>query len=236
MTQKKILIVEDEADIREILRLVLEKADFICFESDNIKDAYIKIIDLQPDLVLLDWMLPMGSGIDLARRLKRDEFTAKLPIIMLTAREEEADKVLGLDSGADDFITKPFSSRELVARVKSVMRRAGGLTEHGNIHLGDLTLDTTSQRVMIKDQPITMGPSETRLLTFFMTPPERVYSRGQLLDYVWGANVYIDERTVDVHIRRLRLALGKQHAQFVQTVRGSGYRFSSKIDGEGRSA
>ena len=141
MTQKKILIVEDEEDIREILRLVLEKADFICFEADNIKDAYIKIIDLQPDLVLLDWMLPAGSGIDLARRLKRDELTASLPIIMLTAREEEADKVLGLDSGADDFITKPFSSRELVARVKSVMRRTGGLTEHSNIHMGGLTLD-----------------------------------------------------------------------------------------------
>jgi two-component system phosphate regulon response regulator PhoB len=230
MTQKKILIVEDEEDIREILRFVLEKADFICFEADNIKDAYIKIIDLQPDLVLLDWMLPAGSGIDLARRLKRDELTASLPIIMLTAREEEADKVLGLDSGADDFITKPFSSRELVARVKSVMRRTGGLTEHSNIHIGGLTLDSTAQRVMIKDQPISMGPSETRLLTFFMTHPERVYSRGQLLDYVWGANVYIDERTVDVHIRRLRNALGKQHAQFVQTVRGSGYRFSTKID------
>ena len=236
MTQKKILIVEDEEDIREILRLVLEKADFICFESDNIKQAYVQIIDLQPDLVLLDWMLPMGSGIELARRLKGDELTAKLPIIMLTAREEEADKVLGLDSGADDFITKPFSPRELVARVKSVMRRAGGMSEQSHIHVGDLTLDSTAQRVMIKDLPITMGPSEIRLLTFFMTHPERVYSRGQLLDYVWGRNVYIDERTVDVHIRRLRNALGKQHAQFVQTVRGSGYRFSSKIDGEGRSA
>ena len=230
MTQKKILIVEDEEDIREILRLVLEKADYLCIEAGNIKDAYIKIIDLEPDLVLLDWMLPMGSGIELARRLKRDELTAKIPIIMLTAREEEADKVLGLDSGADDFITKPFSPRELVARVKSVMRRTGATHEQVQLQVGDLSLDSTSQRVMIKHQPIVIGPAETRVLTFFMSHPERVYSRGQLLDYVWGRNVYIDERTVDVHIRRLRNALGKQHALLVQTVRGSGYRFSSKLD------
>jgi len=233
MAQKKILIVEDEEDIREILRLVLEKAGFICIEAENIKHAYVKIIDLKPDLVLLDWMLPMGSGIELARRLKRDELTAKLPIIMLTAREEEADKVLGLDSGADDFITKPFSPRELVARVKSVMRRTGVEVEHSQLQVEDLSLDTASQRVMIKQQPITIGPAETRLLTFFMNHPERVYSRGQLLDNVWGRNVYIDERTVDVHIRRLRNALGKQHALFVQTVRGSGYRFSAKINEQG---
>jgi two-component system phosphate regulon response regulator PhoB len=233
MTQNKILIVEDEEDIREILRFVLEKAGFICFESDNIKDAYIKIIALQPELILLDWMLPMGSGIELTRRLKGDELTAKLPIIMLTAREEESDKVLGLDSGADDFITKPFSPRELVARLKSVMRRTGVVADQTKIQVGELTLDPASQRVIVKGQPIVIGPSEIRLLTFFMTHPERVYSRGQLIDYVWGRNVYIDERTVDVHIRRLRKALGTQHAPLVQTVRGSGYRFSTKLDEAG---
>jgi two-component system phosphate regulon response regulator PhoB len=230
MKQKKVLIVEDEEDIREMLRLALEMADFECFEADNIKDAHIKIIDQQPDLVLLDWMLPKGSGIELARRLKRDELTAKLPIIMLTAREEEADKVLGLESGADDYITKPFSPRELVARLKAVLRRAGVGADQGSLQVENLILDPAAQRVSIAGQPIAIGPSEMRLLTFFMCHQERAYSRGQLLDHVWGGNVYIDERTVDVHIRRLRKALGKHYASFVQTVRGTGYRFSTKLD------
>lgn len=226
---KKVLIVEDEEDIREMLRLALEMADFECFEADNIRDAHIHIIDHNPDLVLLDWMLPGGSGIELARRLKRDELTARVPIIMLTAREEEADKVLGLEAGADDYITKPFSPRELVARLKAVLRRTGISNAEAEFKVGDLVVDTAAQRVSIGDVGVNMGPSEYRLLMFFMSHQERAYTRGQLLDHVWGGNVYIDERTVDVHIRRLRKALGDAYAPLVQTVRGTGYRFSTKL-------
>lgn len=226
---KKVLIVEDEEDIREMLRLALEMADFECYEADNIRDAHIHIIDHNPDLVLLDWMLPGGSGIELARRLKRDELTARVPIIMLTAREEEADKVLGLEAGADDYITKPFSPRELVARLKAVLRRTGVGSADAVIKVGDLAVDTAAHRATIGDAALNMGPSELRLLTFFMGNQERAYTRGQLLDHVWGGNVYIDERTVDVHIRRLRKALGDAYAPMVQTVRGTGYRFSTKL-------
>ena len=226
---KKVLIVEDEEDIREMLRLALEMADFECYEADNIRDAHIHIIDHNPDLVLLDWMLPGGSGIELARRLKRDELTARVPIIMLTAREEEADKVLGLEAGADDYITKPFSPRELVARLKAVLRRTGISSADAVLKVGDLTVDTAAHRATIGDIALNMGPSELRLLTFFMSHQERAYTRGQLLDHVWGGNVYIDERTVDVHIRRLRKAIGDDYAPMVQTVRGTGYRFSTKL-------
>lgn len=226
---KKVLIVEDEEDIREMLRLALEMADFECYEADNIRDAHIHIIDHNPDLVLLDWMLPGGSGIELARRLKRDELTARVPIIMLTAREEEADKVLGLEAGADDYITKPFSPRELVARLKAVLRRTGISSADAVLKVGDLAVDTAAHRATIGDVALNMGPSELRLLTFFMSHQERAYTRGQLLDHVWGGNVYIDERTVDVHIRRLRKAIGDDYAPMVQTVRGTGYRFSTKL-------
>jgi two-component system phosphate regulon response regulator PhoB len=229
MKQKRVLIVEDEEDIRELLRFALEMADFECFEANNIRDAHIQIVDHKPDMVLLDWMLPDGSGIELARRLKRNELTASVPIIMLTAREEESDKILGLESGADDYITKPFSPRELVARLKAVLRRTGESTGDLLLKVGDLVLDPAAQRASIGDRSITMGPTELRLLSFFMSHQERVYTRDQLLDHVWGGNVYIDERTVDVHIRRLRKALGKEYSGLVQTVRGTGYRFSSKL-------
>ena len=229
MKQKRVLIVEDEEDIREMLRLALEMADFECLEADNIRDAHIQIVDHNPDMVLLDWMLPGGSGIELARRLKRDELTANVPIIMLTAREEESDKILGLESGADDYITKPFSPRELVARLKAVLRRTGVSADDLLLKVGDLALDPAAQRASIGNRSLTMGPTELRLLSFFMSHQERAYTRGQLLDHVWGGNVYIDERTVDVHIRRLRKALGKDYAGLVQTVRGTGYRFSTKL-------
>jgi two-component system phosphate regulon response regulator PhoB len=179
-------------------------------------------------LILLDWMLPGTSGIELARRLKRDELTGDIPIIMLTAKGEEDNKIQGLEVGADDYITKPFSPRELVARLKAVLRRAGPTDGETPIEVGGLLLDPISHRVTIDGKPAEMGPTEYRLLQFFMTHQERAYTRGQLLDQVWGGNVYVEERTVDVHIRRLRKALGDAYENLVQTVRGTGYRFSTK--------
>ena len=181
-----------------------------------------------PDLILLDWMLPGVSGIDYARRLRRDDLTRNVPVIMLTARGEENDKVSGLDAGVDDYVVKPFSARELVARIKAVLRRSHGDGEDGNVELGGLRIDGPAHRVFADDKPVAIGPTEYRLLYFFMTHADRVYSRGQLLDHVWGGNVYVEERTVDVHIRRLRKTLepfGKEN--LVQTVRGAGYRFSA---------
>ena len=186
-------------------------------------------MDRKPDLILLDWMLPGGtSGIELARRLKREELTSDIPIIMLTAKGEEDNKIQGLEVGADDYITKPFSPRELVARLKAVLRRAGPADAESPIEIGGLLLDPISHRVTIDGTPAEMGPTEYRLLQFFMTHQERAYTRGQLLDQVWGGNVYVEERTVDVHIRRLRKALGEAYENLVQTVRGTGYRFSTK--------
>jgi two-component system phosphate regulon response regulator PhoB len=183
-----------------------------------------------PDLILLDWMLPGMSGLDFARRLRRDEMTREIPIIMLTARGEENDRVNGLDAGVDDYVVKPFSTRELLARIKAVMRRSQSETEQGTVELGGLKIDGPAHRVYAGDRPVPIGPTEYRLLYFFMTHPERVYSRGQLLDHVWGGNVYVEERTVDVHIRRLRKTLEPFALDaLVQTVRGSGYRFSTTI-------
>ena len=221
MAGKTILIVDDEAPIREMIAVALEMAGYDCIEAENTQQAHACIIDKQPDLILLDWMLPGTTGIELARRLKRNEMTAEIPIIMLTAKGEEDNKIQGLEVGADDYITKPFSPRELVARLKAVLRRAGP-ADNG------LHLDPASHRVTIDDRPADMGPTEYRLLQFFMTHQERAYTRGQLLDQVWGGNVYVEERTVDVHIRRLRKALGNQYEHLVQTVRGTGYRFSTK--------
>jgi len=230
MPQKTILIVDDEAPIRDMLRVALEMADYCCMEAKDAQQAHSLIVDRKPDLVLLDWMLPGTSGIELARRLKRDDVTSQVPIIMLTAKGEEDNKIQGLEVGADDYITKPFSPRELVARLKAVLRRTDTLTDSGPISVEGLTLDPTSHRVTINDEPVQMGPTEYRLLEFFLTHQERVYTRGQLLDHVWGGNVYVEERTVDVHIRRLRKALQLgEHDRFVQTVRGAGYRFSLKV-------
>ena len=230
MQDKTILIVDDEMAIREMIRMSLEMAGFNCLEAGDIQSAHSQIIDQSPDLVLLDWMLPGGSGIELLRRLKRDEITANLPVIMLTAKTEEDNKIQGLDVGADDYVTKPFAPRELLSRIKAVLRRAGIDDQDSVIVVAGLTLDPSCHRVFIDDQPVTMGPTEFRLLSFFMTHQERAYSRGQLLDYVWGGNVYVEERTVDVHIRRLRKALTTSttsYANLVQTVRGTGYRFST---------
>ena len=228
MTGKTILIVDDEAPIREMIAVALEMAGYDCVEAANSQEALASIVDRQPDLMLLDWMLPGSTGIELARRLKRDELTAEIPIIMLTAKGEEDNKIQGLEVGADDYITKPFSPRELVARLKAVLRRAGPADNDSPLEIDGLLLDPLSHRVTIDGEPADMGPTEYRLLQFFMTHQERAYTRGQLLDQVWGGNVYVEERTVDVHIRRLRIALGKTYENLVQTVRGTGYRFSTK--------
>jgi two-component system phosphate regulon response regulator PhoB len=230
MPKHTVLIVDDEAAIRDMLCIALEAADFNVLDAENAQQAHAKIIDGQPDLVLLDWMMPGTTGLELLRRLKRDELTANIPVIMLTAKAEEDSKISGLDAGADDFIPKPFSPRELISRVKAVLRRVGREELQKPISIGQLVFDPVGHRVSIADQPINLGPTEYRLLQFFLTHQERVYSRDQILDYVWGGNVYLDERTVDVHIRRLRKAISVAgHENYVQTVRGAGYRFSTQL-------
>lgn len=224
---KKVLIVDDEAPIREMIAVALEMAGYECLEASNAREAHATIVDVKPDMVLLDWMMPGASGIDLARRLRRDETTADIPIIMLTAKGDEDNKITGLEAGVDDYITKPFSPRELVARLKTVLRRTTPQGVEEAVTVNGLTLDPISHRVTANDAPIDLGPTEFRLLQFFMTHQDRAYSRNQLLDMVWGGNVYVEERTVDVHIRRLRKALGPDFEGLVQTVRGTGYRFSS---------
>lgn len=228
MSGKTVLIVDDEPAIREMIAVALEMADYECLEAADAREAHALIIDRQPDIILLDWMLPGTSGIELARRLKKEETTADIPIIMLTAKVEEDNKIRGLEVGADDYITKPFSPRELVARLKAVLRRATPPGIDAPIEVDGLTLDPTSHRVTAGDSILNVGPTEYRLLQFFMTHQERVYTRSQLLDQVWGGNVYVEERTVDVHIRRLRKALGERHDYLIQTVRGAGYRFSTQ--------
>jgi two-component system, OmpR family, phosphate regulon response regulator PhoB len=229
MTSKTVLIVDDEASIREMIAVALEMADYRVLEADNAQAAHAIVVDEKPDLLLLDWMMPGTSGIELARRLKREETTAELPIIMLTAKGEEDNKIQGLEAGADDYITKPFSPRELVARLKAVLRRTTPRGIEEAVEVDGLLLDPASHRVSSHGQALEIGPTEYRLLQFFMTHQERAYTRGQLLDQVWGGNVYVEERTVDVHIRRLRKALGDPHQQLIQTVRGTGYRFSARV-------
>ncbi len=226
--EKTVLIVDDEAPIREMIAVALEMADYACIEAANAREAYMAIVDQRPDMILLDWMLPETSGIEFARRLKRDQSTAEIPIIMLTAKADEDNKIQGLEVGADDYITKPFSPRELVARLKAVLRRTTPQGMETAIEVEGLVLDPIGHRVMSNDSALTMGPTEYKLLQFFMTHQDRVYTRTQLLDQVWGGNVYVEERTVDVHIRRLRKALGAAHEHLVQTVRGAGYRFSTQ--------
>lgn len=225
----KILIVEDEEAIRDMLGYSLMKEGFSCDEAADIDQARTSVESNRPNLILLDWMLPGMSGVDYARRLRSVPETRDIPIIMLTAKGEEADKVKALDSGADDYITKPFSTKELVARVKAVLRRYSADNDGGVIEVGGLLLDPDTYRVKADDQEIEISPTEFKLLHFFITHPERVYSRSQLLDHVWGENVYVEERTVDVHIRRLRKTLEPfEFDQFIQTVRSVGYRFSAR--------
>ncbi len=229
MTSKTVLIVDDEAAIREMIAVALQMAGYRCLEAENAQSAHAIVVDHQPDIILLDWMMPDVSGIELGRRLKRETAYADIPIIMLTARSEEDNKIQGLEAGADDYITKPFSPRELIARLKAVLRRTATAGIDEPIEVEGLRLDPSSHRVSSGETELEFGPTEFRLLQFFMTHPERAYTRSQLLDQVWGGNVYVEERTVDVHIRRLRLALGAQHEHLVQTVRGTGYRFSTKV-------
>ncbi|MFT3905534.1 MAG: phosphate regulon transcriptional regulator PhoB [Steroidobacteraceae bacterium] len=229
MTGKQILIVEDEQPIREMVAFGLKRAGFTVREAEDSRGARAQLADRRPDLVLIDWMLPDTSGLELTRSLKREAATRDLPVIMLTARSEESDKVAGLEGGADDYMTKPFSPRELVARVNALLRRSGGQAAEELIQFGTLQLDRAGHRVVAGEAPVALGPTEYRLLEFFMTHPERVYSREQLLDRVWGGNVYVEERTIDVHIRRLRKALEEHECDhLVQTVRGAGYRFSAR--------
>ena len=224
-----ILIVDDEPDIRELLRFALEGADFRCQEAGHAEDARRLIAAETPDLVLLDWMLPGRSGLALAQELKQNAKTRGLPIIMVSARGEEEDRIKGLDTGADDYIAKPFSPRELVARVNAVLRRSRPEDADERVEIGGLSIDHASRRVAAAGRPVEVAPTEYRLLHFFMTHADRAFSRSQLLDRVWGDQVYVEERTVDVHIRRLRKALeASGHDRLLQTVRGVGYRFSDK--------
>ena len=226
MTASKILIVEDERAIREMIAFHLSRAGYEVVEAEDCRTARALLADEQPDLALVDWMLPDMSGLELTRMLKRDKDYEDLSIIMLTARADERDKISGLDGGADDYITKPFSPRELIARIQAVLRRTNSPLEKMQ-SAGVLELDAPGHRFSATGVELKLGPTEYRLLEFLMTHPDRVYSRSQLLDRVWGANVYVEERTVDVHVRRLRKALsGTTADEYIQTVRGAGYRFS----------
>ena len=223
-----ILVVEDEPAIQELIAYNLKQAGHQALRADNAEQALNLVSNALPDLVLLDWMLPGLSGIEFARRLRADKRTRTVPIIMLTARSDEQDKLAGLDSGADDYITKPFSPRELMARIKAVLRRRAPEMTDDIVQAGGLKLDPGSHRVTGHGKPVELGPTEFRLLHFLMTHAERVHSRTQLLDQVWGDHVFVEERTVDVHIRRLRKALEPTELdRLVQTVRGTGYRFSA---------
>jgi len=227
MSNFNILVVEDEDAIRGMLMMILEQAGFMPIAAADAEDAQKILDDKLPDLILLDWMLPGMSGAEWARRLKKESMYQEIPIILLTARGEEEDKVRGLEIGADDYMTKPFSPKELVARIRAVLRRSGKSQGQPQIVMGDLILDTEQHRLSINDQPVEVSPTEFRLMHFFMTHPNKVYSRSQLLDQVWGRSVYIEERTIDVHIRRLRKILEEfGREDVVQTVRGFGYRFS----------
>lgn len=226
---RKILIVEDEAPIREMLSFVMEQHGYQPVEAGDFEQALAAVVEPYPDMILLDWMLPGGSGVQLAKQLKSQDHTRHIPLIMLTARSEEEDKVRGLEVGADDYITKPFSPKELMARMRAVFRRVSPTSLDEPLEVEGLKLDPVSHRVSANGEPLDMGPTEFRLLHFFMTHQDRVYSREQLLDHVWGTNVFVEDRTVDVHIRRLRKAIGvHSHDRLVQTVRGVGYRFSAR--------
>ncbi|WP_319783629.1 phosphate regulon transcriptional regulator PhoB [Oceanisphaera sp. IT1-181] len=227
---RKILVVEDEAAIRDMLCLMLEQKGFSPEPAADFQQAVNLLKEPYPELILLDWMLPGGSGIQFIKQLKQSELTRQIPVIMLTARAEEEDKIKGLDVGADDYITKPFSLKELTSRLNAVLRRVTPMAVDEVVEVQGLKLDPVTHRVSAHEQALELGPTEFRLLHFFMTHPERVYSREQLLNNVWGTNVYVEDRTVDVHIRRLRKAISLGgHDQMIQTVRGAGYRFSTRL-------
>lgn len=229
MAKPHILLIEDEAPIREMMRLALSKFGYMVSEATDSREAREAIKAQLPDLMLVDWMLPGESGVELVRQLKREELTRDIPVIMVTARIEEDDRVKGLEVGADDYVCKPFSPKELNARIKAVLRRTQPQLSDDPVELEGLRIEPDSHRVFANEEALDIGPTEFRILHFFMTHPERVYSRAQILDLVWGNNVYIEERTVDVHIRRLRKVLAPGgHEHLVQTVRGSGYRFSAR--------
>jgi two-component system phosphate regulon response regulator PhoB len=227
MTANTILLVEDEPDIRDMLNFALSRAGFQVWEAETAEDAMQELDGPLPSLAIIDWMLPGMSGVELARRLRRDEHTSQLPIIMLTARGEESDKLKSFESGVDDYIVKPFSPRELIARIKALLRRSGS-PEDGIIEAGPITMNLTAHQVTIRGEAVKLGPTEFRLLELFLNHPDRVFDRSQLLDRVWGRSVYVEERTVDVHVLRLRKALKPYEVHTaIQTVRGVGYRFSS---------
>ncbi|MCF6262745.1 MAG: phosphate regulon transcriptional regulator PhoB [Xanthomonadales bacterium] len=227
----KVLIVDDEASIRDMLVFSLSRAKMETLTAQDAQAALAVISDNRPDIVLLDWMMPGTNGIELARRLRADAATRDLPIIMLTARSTENDRVNGLETGCDDYILKPFSPRELIARIKSLLRRTALTPGEKPLQAGKLQLDVQARRILTEDKEIQLAPTEYRLLEFFIRHPNRAYSRSQLLDQVWGGNVYVEERTVDVHIRRVRKILQELGLDnYIQTVRGFGYRFSSDMD------
>lgn len=223
----RILVVEDEPLVREMICFALSQADFECDAAPDAESALAQVGETPPNLVLVDWMLPGMSGVELTQALKRNPVHNGLPVVLLTARGEEDDKVRGLECGAEDYITKPFSPRELIARIKVILRRISPHTTDETVRTGDLKLDPASHRVDVAGEEVHLGPTEFRLLHFFMTHRNKVYSRSRLLDNVWGTNVYVEERTVDVHIRRLRKALEPTRCdRLIQTVRGAGYRFN----------
>ncbi|MEJ2534873.1 MAG: phosphate regulon transcriptional regulator PhoB [Gammaproteobacteria bacterium] len=226
--QAHVLVVDDEAAIRDMIQFALRRAGMDVEGAADAREALSRISENKPDIILMDWMMPGISGIELTRRLRREPVTADIPIIMLTARVTEDDRVAGLEAGTDDYVIKPFSPRELIARINAVLRRTSPADSQGQIRAGELLLDTVARRILADGKELHVGPTEYRLLEFFMANQGRAYSRTQLLDHVWGTNAFLEERTVDVHIRRLRKALqpaGLDH--YVQTVRGHGYRFLS---------
>lgn len=228
--ETNILVIEDETAVRDMIAFVLTQSGFRVHKARDAAEARQRLMADTPDLILADWMLPGVSGVEFTRELKRKGSFGSIPVILLTARGEENDKVRGLECGAEDYVTKPFSPRELIARIKVVLRRLVPHATEAAAEAGDVRLDPASHRVTVNEEPVTLGPTEFRLLHFFMTHKEKVYSRPRLLDHVWGTNVYIEERTVDVHIRRLRKALepvGRDN--LIQTVRGAGYRFSERV-------
>lgn len=225
----RVLVVEDESAIREMISFVLVQNNFDVIEAADLQQANALLVDPLPDIILLDWMLPGGSGIQFLKQLKRTSKTESIPVLMLTAKNEEEDRVQGLETGADDYLSKPFSPKELVARIKAVLRRTSPAVLLDVLEVSGLTLDVRAHRVKAGEESIILGPTEFKLLHFFMSRPERVFSREQLLNHVWGDNVYVEDRTVDVHIRRLRRALEPASVDhYIQTVRGSGYRFSAE--------